>query len=122
FATGGYRAKGVENIPRTGPVILAGNHLSWADPPVVRIAFNRTCWFMANDFLFKIPIFGAIIRWIGAFPVVRGKFDREAFRMAEQKLAGGDMLSLFPEGGTSLTGKLSPFEGGVAILVWRSGA
>ena len=122
YATGGYRASGAENIPKSGPVILAGNHLSWADPPVVRIAFNRTCWFMANDFLFKIPVFGSLIRGIGAFPVVRGRFDREAFRAAEEKLKQGDMLCLFPEGGTSLTGKLSPFEGGVAMLAQRTGA
>jgi 1-acyl-sn-glycerol-3-phosphate acyltransferase len=120
--TGGYRAYGAENIPKSGPVILAGNHLSWADPPVVRIAFNRTCWFMANDFLFKIPVFGALIRGIGAFPVVRGRFDREAFRAAEEKLKQGDMLCVFPEGGTTLTGKISPFEGGVAMLAQRTGA
>jgi 1-acyl-sn-glycerol-3-phosphate acyltransferase len=120
--TGGYRASGMENIPKKGAAILAGNHLSWADPPVVRIAFNRTCWFMANDFLFKIPVFGSIIRSIGAFPVVRGRFDRDAFRAAEEKLARGHLLNVFPEGGTSLTGKLSPFEGGVAMLAMRSGA
>lgn len=116
---GGFRASGAENLP-PGGCILAPNHLSWADPPAIRITVNRTCWFMANDFLFRVPVLGWIIPFFGAFPVRRGVLDREAIRRAEAFLKDGDAVCIFPEGGTTVTGRLVPFEGGVAMLALRN--
>lgn len=117
---GGLRASGKENIPPSGPVILAPNHLSWSDPPSIYMALDRRCWFMANDFLFRIPVLGKLIPYFGAFPVHRGRVDREAMRQAEEHLRDGDLLCIFPEGGTTITGTLYPFEGGVALLAIRN--
>lgn len=117
---GGFRVKGLENVPATGPAILAPNHLSWADPPAIRTVIRRCCWFMANDFLFRIPVVGKLLPLYGAFPVERGKLDREALRQAESHLADGDLVCIFPEGGTSLAARLVPFEGGVALLAIRN--
>ncbi|MCC2668031.1 MAG: 1-acyl-sn-glycerol-3-phosphate acyltransferase [Armatimonadetes bacterium] len=121
-ALGGFRVEGVENIPPTGGVILAPNHLSWADPPAIYMATRRKCWFMANEFLFRIPVLGKLIPIVGAFPVHRGRVDRDAIRIAEQHLKEQDLLCVFPEGGTTITGTLYPFESGVALLSLRTGA
>jgi len=119
FLLGGLRARGMERVP-PGAAILASNHLGWADPPVIRMALRRHTFFMANDFLFQIPVLGWLIRLFGAFPVERGRIDREALRMAEERLARGHLLTVFPEGGTTITGVLYPFEGGVALLAIRN--
>jgi 1-acyl-sn-glycerol-3-phosphate acyltransferase len=117
---GGYHVEGRENVPKSGAAIFAPNHLSWADPPMVRVTVARQTWFMAGDFLFVIPILGWLIRFFSAFPVHRGRLDREALRMAEQHLKDGDLLCVFPEGGTTLTGRLMPLEGGASLLAMRS--
>jgi len=117
---GGLRVFGLEHLPESGPALLAANHLSWADPPVLRCLIRRTCWFMGNDFLFRIPLLGPLLPMHGAFPVSRGKLDRDALREAEQHLADGDLVVLFPEGGTTITGTLYPFEGGAALLALRA--
>jgi len=117
---GGFHVRGLEHLPKTGPAILASNHLSWADPPALRAVLRRTSWFMANDFLFRIPVLGRLLPWYGGFPVERGKIDRDALRRAEQHLADGDFVVIFPEGGTTITGVLYPFEGGAALLALRA--
>jgi 1-acyl-sn-glycerol-3-phosphate acyltransferase len=118
---GGFRVRGLENIPGSGAALIVPNHLSWADPPAVRAVIRRTCWFMANDFLFRIPILGRLLPLYGAFPVSRGRIDRTALRTAEDHLKRGDLVVVFPEGGTSLTGRLVPFELGPAMLALRAG-
>lgn len=117
---GGFTVRGLEHLPQRGAAIVASNHLSWADPPALRIAIRRRCWFMANDFLFRIPVVGRLLPLYGAFPVIRGRLDREALRRAQHHLQEGDLVVIFPEGGTSLTGRLVPFEGGVALLALRN--
>ncbi len=117
---GGFHASGAENVPARGACILASNHLSWADPPAVRIGISRPCWFMANDFLFRVPVLGPLIRFFNAFPVRRGVVDREAIRKADELLQAGELLVIFPEGGTTITGRLVPFEGGPAMLALRN--
>ena len=117
---GGFRVAGLENIPPSGGVILAPNHLSWADPPAIYMAARRKCWFMANEFLFRIPVLGKLIPLVGAFPVHRGRLDRDAIRVAEGHLKEQDLLCVFAEGGTTITGTLYPFEGGVALLALRN--
>jgi 1-acyl-sn-glycerol-3-phosphate acyltransferase len=118
---GGFRVSGLEHVPAAGGAILAPNHRSWADPPAMRCVIRRSCWFMGNDFLFRIPVLGKLIPLYGAFPVERGKLDREALRIAEGHLKDGDLVCVFPEGGTTVTGWLFPFEGGVALMALRTG-
>lgn len=125
-AFGGLRAEGLEHVPASGPAIIAANHLSWADPPALRVVLKRRCWFIANDWLLRLPVLGALLPYYGVVPVARsensGQPDREALRQAHRYLAAGDLLCIFPEGGTSVTGSLHPFENGVAALALRSGA
>jgi 1-acyl-sn-glycerol-3-phosphate acyltransferase len=118
---GGFHVRGLEHLPKHGAAIIASNHLSWADPPAYWSVMPRRTWFMANDFLLEIPLFGPVLRYFGTFPVTRGKLDRDALREAERHLAEGDLVFIYPEGGTTITGRLYPFEGGVGMLALRAG-
>lgn len=112
----------VENIPKDGPVIVASNHLSFWDPPVIGCAFERHIHFMAKEELFKMPVFGWIITQLKAFPVKRGAADRAAIRMALSLLEGGEIVGLFPEGTRSKNGQIGKAEPGLALIAAKAGA
>ncbi|PYI54959.1 lysophospholipid acyltransferase family protein [Paenibacillus flagellatus] len=114
-----FQAEGVANVPSDGPVILCSNHISTFDPPTVGIALERKVHFMAKAELFDIPLFGTLIRKLGAFPVKRGGVSKESIRYALQLLGEGGMMGIFPEGtrGGGGMGKK-----GAASLALRSGA
>ncbi|MFI5385296.1 MAG: lysophospholipid acyltransferase family protein [Fimbriimonadales bacterium] len=120
--TGGLRAEGEENIPRTGGIIFAPNHLSNLDPPAVACGTNnRQLAFMAKEELFK-GLFGRLISSVGAFPVRRGESDTEAIRKALSLLQHGRAVLVFPEGTRGDGKKMGPFNRGVAMLAKRSAA
>lgn len=116
------RVYGRENIPREGAVILAANHASNADPPLMASLIERPVSYMAKIELFENPIFGGIIRRCHAFPVKRGASDRGAIKTAVQVLKEGRILGLFPEGTRSKTGALQKPEAGVALIAAMTGA
>lgn len=118
----GWRAYGLENVPQTGSVILAGNHTSYLDPPLIIAAVDRHVHFMAKAELFKIPVFGSILRRVQTFPVRRGAADRSAIRSALELLEKGEAVALFPEGTRSHTGDLLPPQKGVSSIALRSDA
>jgi 1-acyl-sn-glycerol-3-phosphate acyltransferase len=95
---GGLSVYGAENIPETGGVILATNHISLADPPVLAAALKRPLRYMAKIELFENKFFGNIITQLGAFPIERGAADRAAIRKALSIVANGELLVIFPEG------------------------
>jgi 1-acyl-sn-glycerol-3-phosphate acyltransferase len=113
------RLEGEEHIPRTGPAILASNHRSNWDPVLLAAALTRPVAFMAKAELFVWPL-GAILRWIGQFPVRRGGIDREALRRTDAILGRGSVLGLFPEG-TRGDGSFSAVHPGLAYIVVRQG-
>jgi len=96
---------GRENIPKNGPLIVASNHASLLDPPLVGTASTRKVYFMAKEELF-VPILGSIYKSLGAFPVKRGASDRTAIKCALNLLKTDKVLGIFPEGTRSKTGKL----------------
>ena len=98
--------RGTEHIPARGPVVLACNHLSLLDPPVLGEAATRRIHCMAKEELFHNPIFGYIIRSLGAFPVRRGAADRNAIKHGMELLKRGEVVAVFPEGTRSKTGAL----------------
>ncbi len=109
--------EGIENIPREGGVILASNHISWYDPPFVSVSCPREVHFMAKRELFSIPVLGFIIRNLNAFPVSRGKYDRQALEAAIEVLRKGEALIVFPEGTSSRKkGEFLPPKAGVGVL------
>lgn len=114
------RVVGLENVPHTGAAILAPNHISHFDPPLIGISADRQVDWMAMEELFENPVLAAALRWIGSFPVGRGKMDYAAVRTAIERLKRGRMVGVFPEGGLR-TGAESVLEGaplkpGVAAL------
>ncbi len=82
FALFFFRREGEENIPKEGPVIIAANHVSYLDPVVVGMASPRPVCFMAKADLFKIPVLKQLITYLYAFPVHRGKYNKEALTKA----------------------------------------
>ena len=116
------RVYGRENIPAEGAVILAANHASNIDPPLMASLIERPVSYMAKIELFENPIFGAAIRRCHAFPVKRGESDRGAIKTAVTVLKEGRVLGLFPEGTRSKTGELQKAEAGVALIAAMTGA
>ncbi|MBO5605369.1 MAG: 1-acyl-sn-glycerol-3-phosphate acyltransferase [Acidaminococcaceae bacterium] len=107
---------GRENIPAEGPVVIAANHLSLLDPPVLGAAATRKVHFMAKSELFKPAWFGALIRKLGAFPVRRGAMDRDAIKTGLTILKENKVLAVFPEGTRSKTGELGRAGGGAFMM------
>jgi 1-acyl-sn-glycerol-3-phosphate acyltransferase len=91
------RVEGAENVPESGPAVIAPNHKSLMDPFFVGIATPRQVRFMAKAELFRGPL-GWFIRRLGAFPVRRGGGDTEAIETARAILQDGGLVVVFPEG------------------------
>ena len=116
------RIFGREHIPQEGAVILAANHASNLDPPLMASLIQRPVSYMAKSELFENPVFGGIIRRCHAFPVRRGASDRGAIKAAINILKEGRVFGMFPEGKRSKTGALQKAEGGVALIAAMTGA
>lgn len=114
--------EGAENIPQEGAVVLVANHVSQWDPLVLGGLVKRAIHFMAKEEVFSIPLLGKLVPYLGAFPVKRGKADRNALKMAAKYLQEGEILGLFPEGTRSKGGSLLPFQPGAALFALRSSA
>lgn len=117
-----WKVYGREHLPREGPVLLVSNHVNWMDPVNMACAVDRQVYFMAKAELFKFPLFAAAFRWLGAYPVKRGKPDRGALRRTLELLEQRRVVGMFPEGTRSRTGKLGRAEPGLALLALKSGA
>jgi len=117
-----WKVRGADNVPQKGPAVIVSNHLSLWDPLVVGAAVKRRVYFMAKAELFRYPLVGIIVRSWGAFPVKRGRLDREALKNAMRVLQRGDVLGIFPEGRRSVTGKLQEFKPGAVSLAVKYGA
>lgn len=115
------RIEGVEHIPRDGGVIIASNHISNLDPPLIGICVPRYIRFMGKAELFSAPLLGKIFTQLGAFPIARGKIDKSAIRTAIQVVETGGCLVMFPEGHRSKNGELGRFLPGVSSIAKKSG-
>jgi 1-acyl-sn-glycerol-3-phosphate acyltransferase len=114
------KVKGRENIPKKGAFILASNHVSYLDPPVVGVACPRRLNYMARDTLFLQPLFAWWLREVGVFPVKRNSADISAFKESLRRLAQGSGLLIFPEGARQKNGVLGQPEPGVGFLVAKT--
>ncbi|HOS43560.1 MAG TPA: lysophospholipid acyltransferase family protein [Armatimonadota bacterium] len=118
---GRLRVHGRGHVPTTGGVLLAANHTSYADPPLVGVGAPRRVHYMAKAELFAVPVLGALIARVGAFPVRRGTADRQALRIANDLLTAGEAVVIFFEGGRSPDGRLLPPELGPAMIALKAG-
>jgi 1-acyl-sn-glycerol-3-phosphate acyltransferase len=116
------RVDGASHVPDAGPVILAGNHRSMLDVPLLVVASPRPVTFMAKRGLFRGRLWTALFHGLGGFPVEPGTSDRGALDMGMAVLDAGAVLGVFPEGTRSFRGPMGPFLNGTAWLALRSGA
>ncbi|MBI5035409.1 MAG: 1-acyl-sn-glycerol-3-phosphate acyltransferase [Chloroflexi bacterium] len=114
--------RGLENIPRDGPVVVAISHSSFLDPLIAGAYSPRDVVPMAKIEAFNLPVIGWIIKSYGAFPVRRGEVDMTAVKTALRILQSGQMLVIAPEGHRSENGSLQEGREGAIILSLRSGA
>jgi len=105
---------------RAGSAIIAANHASLFDPPVVSISCPEEVHFLAKQSLFEHPLFGSLIRKLNAHPVTRSGADAATFRLILDLLSQGRKVILFPEGNRTPDGQLQPIERGLAFLVMKS--
>lgn len=112
----GWRVEGREHVPETGGLIVASNHISFWDPPLVGSAVRRELHFLAKEELFRNPVFGAVIRSFNAIPIRRGVADMSGLSKAMEVLRAGHALILFPEGGRMRDGELHRARPGVGLL------
>ena len=115
------KVSGVENIPLSGGVIIAANHFSYLDIPLLSYGLNRPANFVGKKQLFTIPIVGTLLRLLGGIPIDREKIDRSALREIMKKLNSGNVVVIYPEGTRSHDGRLQPGKPGVGFIVRMSG-
>lgn len=119
----GFEIKGSENLPKKGPFIIASNHASLIDPPIVGVACNTApLAFMAKKELFDVPILGWWVKAVGCIPIERGSASFMSIKHAVQKLKEGKALGIFPEGSRSPDGELQKAQAGIGFLASKSGA
>ncbi len=120
---GRWKVVGSENVPRTGGVLLAGNHVSLLDPPMVGAALfgYRRIRFMAKIELWNTKVGRFLMDRVMSYPVKRGTADRPTIRRTLEWLAQGEAIAIFPEGERSQDGTLQPAQPGIALLVQKSG-
>ena len=112
----GLEVVGTEHIPKTGGFILACNHASYLDPPLLGAACPRPLGFMARADLFEHPILGPYLRAVHVFPLQRGASDLGAMREAVRRLRSGGGIAIFPEGGRQFSGRLGTAKRGVGLI------
>jgi 1-acyl-sn-glycerol-3-phosphate acyltransferase len=119
-------AKGLENIPDKGPVIIVANHVSYVDALVISAKVRRPLQFVMDHNIFKMPGLGWIFRQMKAIPIAGVKEDpakmEEAFARVRNALAEGDAVAVFPEGKLTATGEMNPFRPGIERIVNETGA
>jgi len=113
---------GAENVPPEGGVIIAPNHRSYLDIPLVGCSVKRHLDFMGKKELFHIPLLGYIFRVLGGFPIDRDRMDRSALREAANRLKQGRAIVIYPEGTRSRDGRLLPGRPGIGLIVKMTGA
>ncbi len=108
-------------FPKEKGFVLACNHVSDLDPVILGIACPKRIRYMAKEELFRVPVLGFIIRHLGAFPVARGKGDKDAIHNAVKLVEEGGVLGIFPEGGRSKDGKLRKMKSGAVVVASQTG-
>ena len=112
----------VERVPEVGPVILAANHASILDPPLVGTGLLRGINYLARESLFRFPVMGWILRRVDAVPVDRDGGGARGLKVIMDRLLAGGGIILFPEGTRTQDGKFLPVRSGIGLTVIKSKA
>ncbi len=111
---------GSENIPGKGSYIVASNHRSHLDPPVLNSAFPEPLMFIAKEELFKPPL-GWILKHMRTIPIRRGSRDMHTLEMTLELLRKGCAVGIFPEGTRAKPGEFLRPKPGIGFLAIKSG-
>jgi 1-acyl-sn-glycerol-3-phosphate acyltransferase len=114
-----YRVVGT--VPRTGGFIVAANHASYLDIPLLGCGMRRRAWYLGRSDLFQVPGLKAICQWLGWIPLRTGRLDRDAFGKAVTLIKEGKVVVIFPEGSRSLDGQLQSPKPGIGVIVAQTG-
>ena len=117
-----WRVFNSERVPLSGPVILASNHASYLDPPLVGSGVNRAINYLARDTLFRYPGMGWLLRQWNSVPVDRDGGGAAGLKAILDRLLAGGAIILFPEGTRTSDGKLQPARSGIGLTVIKSTA
>ena len=117
-----WRVFNPERVPQTGGVILASNHASFLDPPLVGSGLKRGINYLARESLFRFPGIGALLRSWNAVPVDRDGGGAAGLKAILDRLLAGGGIILFPEGTRTRDGKLQPARSGIGLIVIKSQA
>ena len=114
-----YRVEG--QVPPTGGLLIAANHASYLDIPLLGCGLNRRAWYLGRNDLFPIPVLSSILQALGWIPVRLGRLDREAFGKAINLIRAGKVVVIFPEGRRSHDGHLRDPKAGIGVIVSQAG-
>ena len=113
------RVSGIENLPKHGPVLLLGNHISYIDFALIQWATPRTIRFVVHDDYYRKPVFNWILRAVGAVSI-RPENSRNAMQSIVSLLNDDCVVGIFPEGHVSTTGELSDLKRGFEKILSES--
>ena len=114
----GFRVVG--SVPKQGGVLVAANHASYFDSPLLGCGMFRRAWYLGRSDLF-IPGVKGILQWLGWIPLKLGRLDRKAFDRAITLIKAGKVGVIFPEGSRSLDGRLRNAKAGLGMIVAQTG-
>src|SRR6266516_2302260 len=117
-----WRVYNPERVPLEGPVILASNHASFLDPPLVGAGVKRGINYLARENLFRFPVMGWVLRNWQVVPVDREGGGARGLKAILDRLLDGGAIILFPEGTRTRDGKLQPARSGIGLTVIKSDA
>jgi 1-acyl-sn-glycerol-3-phosphate acyltransferase len=116
----GFRVQGYDKFPASGGVIIAANHASYSDIPILGCAVKRRVFFLGRSNLFPNAFFSWVLRRLGWIPLKTNRLDRKAFTQALSLLNEGKAVAIFPEGSRTEDGGLQPGRPGIGYLVAES--
>src|SRR6516225_2326680 len=117
-----WRVFNPERVPLHGPAILACNHASFLDPPLVGAGVHRGIHYLARENLFRFPVLGWILRNWQVVPVDREGGGAKGLKAILDQLLAGGVIILFPEGTRTRDGNLQPARAGIGLTVIKSAA
>lgn len=116
------REAGWENIPKEGPMILAGNHASYMDPPLIGASCPRALSYLGRESLFTSPTFCWWLHAVGSVAVDRDGTSGKGLKTILARLGQGEGIILFPEGTRTSDGRMQPGRAGIGLIALKSGA
>jgi len=116
-----FRYRVIGSVPRDGGFLVAANHASYFDIPLLGCGMPRRAWYLGRSDLFPVPGVNGILQWLGWIPLRLGRLDRKAFEKAIALINRGKVVVIFPEGSRSLDGRLGEAKPGLGMIVAQTG-